>query len=196
VQFEILNPTSDLTLVARNGSLPEFNSGLYDYISDNPGTNNQFILVLTNSSPVGVASGDWFLAVVNNSNTATTYTVKATQWADSGQPIILTNLGVSGDSLCFSWNSLPGANYVVQAKASLTDANWTPVSGTITATGSVTSYCQPLGTYNFFRLTEGVALTGNAVMVPAGTRMAKTSDGVKQKWLEPVITWYLHSHFA
>jgi len=169
VQFEILNPTGPLTLVARSGSLPQYSSGIYDYISNNPGTNNQFLLVLTNSAPVGVSPGDWFLAVVNNSNTAASYSVKATQWADSGQPILLTNLGVQNGSFCFSWNSLPGANYVVQAKVSLTDTNWTDVSSTITATDVVTSYCQATGIYRFFRLTEGVSLASAATLPPADT---------------------------
>jgi len=159
--------------VARSGSLPQFSAGIYDYISNNPGTNNQFILVLTNSSPVGVSPGDWFLAVVNDSRLAASYAIKATQWADSGQPIRLTNFGVQTGSFCFSWNSLPGANYVVQAKVSLTDTNWTDVSSTITATDVVTTYCQATGVYRFFRLTEGVSLASASTSPSANTLTAR-----------------------
>ena len=180
-QFEILNPTGDLTLVARNGSLPQYALGLYDYLSANPGTNDEFILVLTNTLPVPASAGDWFLGVVNNSGAAAAYAIKATQWADSGQPIILTQPSLQNGSLCFSWNSLPGAHYVVQAKVSLTDPYWTDVSSTITATGVITSCCQVTGSYQFFRVIEGVALTSDAAPAHATNQIAKASDGAKRK---------------
>jgi hypothetical protein len=158
LQFEILGPTADLTLVVRKG-LPQPGLGLYDYISANPGTNDEFILVLTNSSPVAASAGDWYLTAINRSGAAANYAIQATQWSTSGQPIILTSVSVQGDSLCFSWNSQSGASYVVQGKASLANADWTDVSDTITATGATTSYCEPLPSpYQFFRVAADTAL--------------------------------------
>jgi hypothetical protein len=162
LQFEILGPTTNLTLVARKG-LPQPGLGLFDYLSANPGTNDEFILVLTNSFPVPAAAGDWYLTVVNQSGVAASYAIQANQWAGSGQPIILISLSVQADSFCFSWNSLPGARYVVQGKASLADAGWVDVSDTINATDTVTSYCQPLPSpYGFFRVAAGPALDASA----------------------------------
>ena len=64
---------------------------------------------------------------------------------------------------CFSWNSLVGARYVVQAKETLSDTNWVDHSGTITATGPVTTYCVPLPSPDhFFRAIEGVLVDTNA----------------------------------
>ena len=173
LQFEILGPTADLTLVVRKG-LPQPGLGLFDYISANPGTNDEYILVLTNSAPVPASAGDWYLTVVNRSGAAANYAIQANQWNSSGQPINLTSLSVQGDSFCFSWNSLPGARYVVQGKASLTDADWTDLSDTITATNVVTSYCEPLPSpYQFFRVAAGTALAGGgsqrgSPILPAG----------------------------
>jgi hypothetical protein len=160
LQFEILGPTADLTLVVRKG-LPQPGLGLFDYISANPGEDDEFILVLTNSFPVPASAGDWYLTVVNRSGAVADYAIQATQWATFGEPITLASLSVQGDSFCFSWNSVPGARYVVQGKASLTDADWTDVSDTITATNAVASYCEPLPSpYQFFRVSADTALDG------------------------------------
>jgi hypothetical protein len=159
VQFEILNPSRDLTLVARKGALPQFGSNVFDYLSDNPGTNDEFILVLTNSSPVPVSAGDWFLAVVNNSGAAASFAIEATQWPESGQPISLLAPDLQDNTLCLTWNSLTGARYVVQGKASLNDPGWTDASPTISGADTTTGYCEQLPSpFSFFRVIEGVAI--------------------------------------
>ena len=158
LQFEIFGTTADLTLVVRKG-LPQPGLGLFDYLSANPGTNDEYILVLTNSSPVPASAGDWYLTAINRSGMTANYTIEATQWATSGQPIILDSVNLQGDGFCFSWNTLPGARYVVQAKASLTDPVWADVSGTINANGATTNYCESLPSpYQFFRVAAGVSL--------------------------------------
>ena len=53
-----------MTLVARKG-LPLPGRGSFDYISANPSTNDEFIVVFTNSTPVALSAGDWFLSAVN-----------------------------------------------------------------------------------------------------------------------------------
>ena len=78
VLFDVLNPSANVTLVARYGlPLPSLSS--YDYISANPGTANEHIVVLTNSTPVALTNGDWYLAVVNISGGPVTYAAKATE---------------------------------------------------------------------------------------------------------------------
>jgi autotransporter-associated beta strand protein len=77
-QFEILGPTADMTLVVRRG-LPPPNLLSYDYVSANPGTNDEFILVLTNSTPVALAPGDWYLTAANISGGPVSYAIKASE---------------------------------------------------------------------------------------------------------------------
>lgn len=161
LQFKILSPTADLTLVAAKG-LPQPGLGFFDYISANPGTSDEFILISTNSSPVPASSGDWYLTVVNRSGIPADYTIQAIQWAASGQPIILTLLNIDDDRFCFSWNSLPGVSYVVQGKVALADTGWTDLSGVISASDTMTSYCELLPSpYQFFRVAADVALNGD-----------------------------------
>ena len=77
VLFEVTNASGPVTLVARYGlPLPSLPS--YDYISANPGIADEHILVLTNSTPVFLTNGDWYLAVVNISGSNVTYSVLAT----------------------------------------------------------------------------------------------------------------------
>jgi subtilisin-like proprotein convertase family protein len=78
VRFEVLNPTGDVTLLARYG-LPLPRLGSYDYISANGGTSNELILVWTNSLPVPLTNGWWYLAVSNASGGLVTYTMLVTE---------------------------------------------------------------------------------------------------------------------
>ncbi len=88
VVFQALNPSGNVALVARYGlPLPALN--LYDYISANPGTANQNIVVLTNSTPVALTNGDWYLAVVNVSGGPVTYSAKATMFTNVIPPLFL-----------------------------------------------------------------------------------------------------------
>jgi O-glycosyl hydrolase len=158
VEFDILGPTSDVTLLARKGALPQPALGEYDYASANPGTNDERVVVLTNSSPVAVSAGDWFLAAVNASGAPVTYAIKATQWTQSGLPIVIVSSAIQDNSLCLAWSSLPGVEYFVSGTTNLTGGNWTPLSPTITATNDSTAYCVSLSSpYHLFRVGEGLA---------------------------------------
>jgi hypothetical protein len=67
--------------------------------------------------------------------------------------IILTNIMLYSNSLCFSWNSASGAQYLVQGKVWPRDSNWVDVLGSITATGAITTCRVPLPTpYQYFRV--------------------------------------------
>ena len=88
VLFQALNPSGNVTLVARYGlPLPSLN--LYDYLSANPGTQNENIVVLTNSTPVALTNGDWYLAVVNISGGPVTYSAKATMFTNVVPPVFI-----------------------------------------------------------------------------------------------------------
>jgi len=103
--FEILNPNGNVILVASEGApLPDLGPGDYNYISDYPGSNNQAIVVLTNSSPVALAPGQWYLGVFNNDTNTVNYRIRALESDGPAYPniIMLTN-GVP-----VNFNSGPG----------------------------------------------------------------------------------------
>ena len=100
VAFELFNLNGNVDLVARRGPpLPDETS--FDYISANPGTSNETILVSSNSAPVVLTPGRWYLGVFNNDVNPVTYTIEA---IEGGQPIIipLTN------GVAFTTNVPPG----------------------------------------------------------------------------------------
>jgi hypothetical protein len=91
VAFEILNPSGNVDLVARLGSpLPDLNS--FDYKSANLGTNNETIVVSSNSAPVILTPGRWFLGVFNNDVVPVNYTIEAIEVVPPNPTVIpLTN---------------------------------------------------------------------------------------------------------
>ena len=60
-------------------------------------------------------------------------------FVNSAAPIMLS-ASRSTNGLRLSWNSQPGAVYRVQGKPSLTQTNWTDLSGSITATNAITTW--------------------------------------------------------
>ena len=88
VLFDVLNPSANVTLVARYGlPLPSLSS--YDYLSANPGTANEHIVVAASSMPVALTNGDWYLAVVNVSGGPVTYAARATEFYTAVPPLFL-----------------------------------------------------------------------------------------------------------
>jgi hypothetical protein len=115
--FEIINPASELDLYARH-ALPLPSSTMFDYKTSYQGTNDEAIVVTTNSfdllgfqvttnsAPVPLTPGTWYLAVYNfNTPSANTYQVVATWITNGGITIIpLTNF-LSG---AYTTNGLTG----------------------------------------------------------------------------------------
>jgi hypothetical protein len=99
--FELLNPSGDVDLIARKGvPLPTLTS--FDYGSFNFGANDEVIVVTTNSSPVALTAGRWYLGVLNRDTVPVTYAIRATEII-SPLIICLTN-GVP-----FNYAAPPGA---------------------------------------------------------------------------------------
>ena len=182
-QFEINNPSGDMTLAVRKG-LPLPNQFLFDYISTNPSTNDELIVVFTNSTPVPLSAGDWYLSAINVSGGPVSYSIKATEWPVTGQPIAITNSSVVTNSFCLTWTSLPGVHYYVEALTSLSSTNWVTVSPTITATGYSTTWCLPLPSpFHFFRVVEGLALSTFVPPAPiAITSITRTNNALLLQW--------------
>jgi subtilisin-like proprotein convertase family protein len=84
--FAVTNASGPVELVVSYGlPLPSLSS--YDYISDNPFPANQSIVVVSNSTPVGLTNGNWYLSVVNVSGSNVTYDVVATELYSVVPPI-------------------------------------------------------------------------------------------------------------
>ena len=172
-QFEINHPTGDMELVVRKG-LPPPGPFYFDYFSDNPGTNDELIVVLTNSTPVALTNGDWYLTAINLSGVPVDYSIMASWWPVTGRPFNITNVYVdSTNGFCITWTSLTNVHYYVQGIVDLMDRNWTTISPTITATSDLTTWCVPLPSpYHFFRVVEGLVVTVSAL--PGGITVTNT----------------------
>jgi hypothetical protein len=190
-QFEINGPTADLTLVARKGfPLPDL--GLFDYLSANPQPNDELIVLFTNSAPVALTTGDWFLTAVNVSGLPASYEIKATQWPVTGRPVIIGDYSIVTNSFCLTWDSLVGAHYYVQGLTNLSPTTnyWDTISPTITATDPVTTWCVPLPSpYQFFRVVEGLALN-LVIPPPVITSIVHTNNTVELRWDGPTYASY------
>lgn len=182
VQFEINGPSADMTLLARKGlPLPTLTS--YDYHSANPGTNDELIVVYYSSQPVPLTPGEWYLGAVDVTGAAATYSILATEYSSSGTNIVISNPAAHSDSFCFSWSSLAGAHYYIQGKTNLMDAHWTTVSGTLTATDVITSYCVPLSSgCHYFRVQEGLVVSPAPLVLSS---IGATPAGVRLNWTGP-----------
>jgi subtilisin-like proprotein convertase family protein len=186
-QFEVNAPTADVTLYARRGlPLPETNR--FDYVSANPGTNDELIVVYDFSAPVPLSAGEWFLGVENTTAQPAAYSVMATEFWAYGTNLVIIESGVTNDSFCLTWTSLSGVHYFVQGEAALAHIGWITVSAGLTATGDYTSYCVPLPCpFLFFRVCEGLVLSFPGSEIVA----ARTPDNqVLVRWTGAPGSWY------
>ncbi len=89
--FEIINPTNEVDLYARH-DLPVPTPSSYDYTAGYAGTNNETIVVTTNSQPVPLTPGTWYLSTYNANATNTVYyTIVASYQTNAPVIIVLTN---------------------------------------------------------------------------------------------------------
>ena len=195
-QFEINNPSADMQLAVRKGQPPLPSLSTFDYLSANTGTSDELIVAFTNSTPVALSPGDWYLAAINVSSGPVSYSIKATQWAETGQPINVTGTQVVNNgtnlSFCITWQSLIGAHYYVEGITDLGTASWTVVSPTITAVDTNTTWCIDLPTpYHFFRVVEGLAPAfSTPPVLPAQLGVSGTPGGFLLQWTGPANATY------
>jgi len=187
-QFELNQPSGDMTLLVRKGLPPTY--GVFDYLSANPFTNDELVTVYDFSTPVALSPGDWYLGAANLTSDPVTYCIRATQWTEYGPPLVITNWSLGSNSFCLTWTSLPGVNYFVEGLTNLAGTNWTVVSPTITATNAATTYCVLLPSpYHFFRVREGVAVSGTPTP-PVITRIERVLTGYLLTWSGPATARY------
>jgi hypothetical protein len=181
-QFEINGPTGDVTLMARKGPpLPSLAS--YDFVSANPGTNDEWIVVHNFSRPVHLSSGEWFLAVVNVTGAPAAYSVLATEFPTDGTNILVSDPIITSDSVCLTWSTLPGVRYFLQGKSSVATGDWLTLSPTLTASDYTTTFCIPLPTQlQYFRVSEGLVLVP---ALPIISTVVNADSGILLQWTAP-----------
>jgi subtilisin-like proprotein convertase family protein len=94
VEFQLSNLSGHAYLVVREG-LPVPDLGSYDYGSFNPGTNGQEIIVFTNSAPIPLAPGPWYLGIFNVDVTNVLLTAQVTDYTNPVPPMVSLNRGIS-----------------------------------------------------------------------------------------------------
>jgi hypothetical protein len=192
-QFEILNPNNDVDLIARKGSpLPD--PGHFDFQSANPASRDELIMVFTNSTPVPLTSGDWYLGVVHRVTNQLTYTIVATEYSQLGDSLRITRYDLGSNTMVLTWtNMLLGVNYHLQSAPALAPTNWKAITETIRAGKTGTNYTMtwPYGPEScFFRVAEGLSPLVRATNFQA--RLTVTLNTTAQ----PVLSWTAPTNHA
>jgi len=178
-QFEIEQPDHDLTLVVRKG-LPPPTLTHFDYLSANPGTNEELIVIFDSSQPMPLTPGEWFASVINPTGLNTFYSIAASEYSSRGTNLQLTTVTADTNAFGLSWNSLAGVHYYIQGKAQMTDAHWTTLSSTIAATDVISTWSLPMpSVYHFFRVHEGLAVSYPA---PGLAGLGRGKNGIWLNW--------------
>ncbi len=90
VSFWLTGANSNLTVVlSEHLPLPELNH--YDYISQQPCTNDEIVMVLTNSTPFPIQTNRWYVGVFNTTATNVPFSVQACVSTNYPLLIPLTN---------------------------------------------------------------------------------------------------------
>jgi subtilisin-like proprotein convertase family protein len=147
--FAVTPVDGDLDLLLRLGAPPDLDT--FDYASATSGLAPESLVVTTNSTPVPLAPGTWYLGVVNQGFNSATYTVRVD--AIGAEITINPDVSFSGGRLTLTWDAPCGLNFVVEYATAI------PETGPIVWTDTgITASCSG-GQYSF---TDDPAITGTA----------------------------------
>ncbi len=93
VSYHLLNLSRNADLVARQGSPPPTLTA-FDYGSFNAGTNDEEIIVFTDSTPVALRPGRWYLGVYNTDLVPADYTILAIEYTNVFPTIVTLTNGI------------------------------------------------------------------------------------------------------
>jgi hypothetical protein len=111
------------------------------------------------------------------------YWISATEFAAYGTNIVVSEPALANNSLCVSWDSLPGAHYYLEGKKELSETNWTKLSFTLTASDVTTTFCLSLPSpYQYFRVSEGLVLVPSSPII---SDFDYGTNGMLLKWSAP-----------
>ena len=185
-QFEVLAPGGDVTLVARQGlPLPDLVTATL--FSTNSGASAELIVLFTNSAPIALTPGDWYLGVLNNTSNDVTYAAVATQYFSAGTNITPGPITITSNLFCASYTGvLPGVNYFIEGAVNFNlPMVWVPVTPTLKATSTTLRWCITLPSpYSFFRLREGLSPLSSGRLVSI-SNMSAVSGNVSFQWDAP-----------
>lgn len=185
-QFEVTSPNGDVTLVARQGlPLPDLSTATI--WSTNGGNSSELISLLTNSTPVALTPGEWYVGVLNNTNAGVSYRITATQYFSAGTNIVPGPITITSNLFCASYTGvLPGVNYYVEGAVNFNPPIiWVPVTPTIKATSTTLNWCITLPSpYSFFRVREGLSPLSAASSISA-TASSVSPSSVSFQWNAP-----------
>jgi len=118
-------------------------------LTDNAQTTGSHSNVLTLTAVTASNAGSYQVIVTNTYGSATA----AATLAVLGPPLIQATTS-SSNSFPFTWNTVSGQSYQIQATAGLNPANWTNLGSSITATNSTTTVAEPLSasSQHFYRV--------------------------------------------
>ncbi len=160
VRFEIPQMDGNVDLVIRKalpiqGPLPTTAAGHYDYVSRNPGTEPEEIIVTPMSDPVPLEAGRWYLGVVNIDTNPVTYTVLVTETVGASTNVIQLENGVPLDFTIPAGSAV--TNYFLFSIAEAT--NSAVLFEAYNLTGDATMYAEigafPSPPLNFFGSDPG-----------------------------------------
>ena len=88
VSFEVVPQNGNAGLVVRQAlpvldPLPRPIAGEFDYLSDNPGTNSEQILITDQSVPIPLQPGIWYLGVYNDDTNAVAYSICVNEFTNA-----------------------------------------------------------------------------------------------------------------
>jgi subtilisin-like proprotein convertase family protein len=85
----LTNLDGDVNLVASKTPFP--NTTVFDYGSFNPGSNNEEIIIFTNSEPAQLTPGRWYFGVFGNPTNNVNYTIVVIDYTNALPNIVLLN---------------------------------------------------------------------------------------------------------
>ncbi|RME93409.1 MAG: hypothetical protein D6766_08295, partial [Verrucomicrobia bacterium] len=135
--FTLTPVNGNADLILRKG-LPLPTPALFDYFSLQPGTTPDVIVVSTNSQPVPLSPGDWYVGVLNQTANSVTYSLLVEVRTGDEEPPLALNpvVVVSGSEVRLSWSAPPGLRFRIEYATELPpdgNVNWIPVPGEITS---------------------------------------------------------------
>jgi subtilisin-like proprotein convertase family protein len=168
--FQLLHMNGNADLVVSKGfPLPTLTSS--DYGSFNSGNAEENIYVLTNSAPVPLSTGTWYLGVFNRDTHAVNYTVEAQELDLDLSATSTTNMTLIQltNGVPFDWTAGPGA--------ALTNFFYIPVTNSVTITNgvSVTNYVRSIH-FELYNLTGNGNLTVQTNAPPFAPPFFQSSD--------------------
>lgn len=136
--FEVFPINGNVDLVLRKDSLPDMD--VFDYRSDNPGNENETILLAPGSLPVPLSAGEWFLGVYNQGIHSVTYSVRAAQTTGVGSGAVFRPvLSVSVGGIGMSWDVPAGMSYELQYATNI-PAQWITITTGVSTSGGSQSF--------------------------------------------------------